>query len=179
MIVSDPSRRAIRRVERPTPSAAYSAAHLVGLGFRGWMTGLTRADLSNWAHVWTVYEQTAGPVNARRMVTDLACWVQRIQTTTEREIEVCSSDCIWFGRDECVALSLIAAAQHDQSPHRRCPAMQACAAALLGTDNVEPVLDTAVAFAGTLIEAGQILQPEQINLLHAQASGREGDSPLH
>jgi hypothetical protein len=61
-----------------------------------------------------------------------------------------------------LAISLIAASQH-----HRCPAMRACALALTGSDLVDPVLQTANAFADVLDQADQRLSTEAVAALMA------------
>ena len=71
-----------------------------------------------------------------------------------------------------MAISLIAASQH-----QRCPAMRACALALIGSSLVEPVIDAANAFADALQEADQFLTPEAVAALAAPFDGARGERP--
>ena len=68
-----------------------------------------------------------------------------------------STGCAGFCRDECIAISVIAACQHDN-----CPALRACAFALLDSPHVDPMLDEAGAFANRLLEIDQRLSPSMI-----------------
>jgi hypothetical protein len=61
-----------------------------------------------------------------------------------------------------LAISLIAASQH-----QRCPAMRACALALTGSDAIDPVLNAAKGFADALQDADQRLSPEGVAALMA------------
>ena len=80
-----------------------------------------------------------------------------------RDIELLPPKCPSFCRDECLAVSLIAASQHDA-----CPALQACAYALMGANEIEPVLKTARDFARTLESANIILGQDLVG----ERSGR-------
>jgi len=135
-----------------------TAARLVGFGFRGWLSGLRSAELGELDRVWTHYRELLGDAQARTTVGALANWVASVQRSSSRSIAVCAPDCEQFCRDECMAISMIAAAQNDT-----CPAMRACAFALIGGSNVDGVVSGAEAFAGALRESGQVLTPEMIH----------------
>lgn len=124
-------------------------ARLVGLGFRGWLAGLERADLTHLELVWSRFSGQMGPRRAQSALTALSDWVGAIRETTHRPIELKPLSCPRFCRDECVAVSLIAAAQHDT-----CPAMRACAFALIGHSNIDCVVSNAEVFAKSLSDAG-------------------------
>jgi hypothetical protein len=65
--------------------------------------------------------------------------------------------CRGFCRDECIAISVIAAAQHD-----RCPALRACAFALTDASEIGGMLDEATQFAQALKVAKQELAPQAV-----------------
>jgi hypothetical protein len=69
-----------------------------------------------------------------------------------------------------MAISLIAASQH-----QRCPAMRACALALTGSDLVDPVIDAANAFADAMQEADQLLSPEAVASLMPPPGARPAE----
>jgi hypothetical protein len=149
------------------PLARRSGAEwLVGVGFRCWLAGYDTGDIACWETGWNEYARTLGPARAKRAVTELACWVRAVRASAMRKIEYYPFGCTAFCRDECVAISLIAASQH-----HRCPAMRACALALTGSALVAPVIDAANAFADVLEEADQRLSPEAVAALSARPSG--------
>lgn len=129
---------------------------LVGAGFRSWLRGYQSGDLTSWQRCWDLYccELTC---NAQDAVTDLANWVNTVRCCGLRDIELLPEDCRAFGRDECLAVTLVAA-----SEHRHCPAMRLCANLLLGTDNIEPALTTAYRFSRTLARGGICFAPEPV-----------------
>ena len=131
-----------------------SAERLVGLGFRYWLTGFRTGDLTCWERAWSAYAGTLGATGAKGAVTDLACWVRAISRHAQRDLETAAVDCESFCRDECVAIAMIAACQHNA-----CPAMRACAFSLLGCAMIDEVVQGAEAFASTMREAEQVLRP--------------------
>lgn len=125
---------------------------LVGLGFRYWLMGFRTGDISCWERAWQTYAQALGPESARTALTDLSCWVRAISRNSCRPLETAAVDCDQFCRDECVAIAMIAACQHNV-----CPAMRACAFSLLGCSVIEEVVRGAETFASTMREAEQVL----------------------
>jgi len=127
---------------------------LVGLGFRYWLAGYRTGDISSWEKAWDTYSSAMGATAAKSAVTGLSCWVRAIHNHTHRPLETSAPECAGFCRDECVAVSMIAACQHDA-----CPAMRACAFALLGCSLIDEVVNGAESFAATMREADQVLTP--------------------
>lgn len=131
-----------------------TAERLVGLGFRLWLNGFRTGDISCWERAWQAYAACLGPGCAKGAVTDLACWVKAISRHARRDLETRTIDCDSFCRDECVAIAMIAACQHNA-----CPAMRACAFSLLGCSMIDEVVEGAENFAATMRQADQVLRP--------------------
>jgi hypothetical protein len=127
---------------------------LVGYGFRCWLTGFRTGDISCWEKAWRAYSNALGPGAAKSAVSDLSCWVRAISHHAQRDLETAATDCDRFCRDECVAIAMIAACQHNA-----CPAMRACAFSLLGCSMIEAVVQGAESFAATMRSASQVLSP--------------------
>jgi hypothetical protein len=127
---------------------------LVGFGFRLWLNGFRTGDISYWERAWSTYSGTIGATAAKTAVGQLSCWVRAIDCYAQRELKTAPNNCPRFCHDECVAIAMIAACQH-----HACPAMRACAFALLGCSMIEEVVDVAEAFAQTMREADQVLSP--------------------
>jgi hypothetical protein len=125
---------------------------LVGLGFRYWLTGFRTGDISCWERAWCAYSSALGPAAAKGAVTDLSCWVRAINRHARRDLVTAAVDCDRFCRDECIAIEMISACQHDA-----CPAMRACAFALLGCSMIDAVVEGAETFAATMRGADQVL----------------------
>ena len=130
---------------------------LVGVGFRGWMAGYEYSDISCWEQVWNQYAVALGPQAAKSAVTELGSWVREVRQASCRPIKTFPPGCSGFCRDECIAISVIAALQHDH-----CPALRACAFALIGTSEIDPMLGQAAEFADNLKETKQLLSASAI-----------------
>ncbi|MGE3066894.1 MAG: hypothetical protein AB7K67_15005 [Hyphomicrobiaceae bacterium] len=130
---------------------------LVGIGFRCWLAGYRKGDISCWEQAWSDYTAVLGPSAARVALSELSIWVRAVRDATAREIRVLPERCPHFCRDECVAIAMVAASQHNA-----CPALRACTFALLGTSMIDEVVQGAETFAATMREFGQILSPNSI-----------------
>jgi len=130
---------------------------LVGLGFRYWMLGRKTGDIACWEKTWNLYAGMFGLCGARSAVGALDCWVGALNRASRREIEVFPADCRGFCRDECIAVSMIAACQH-----HTCPAMRACAFALAETSLIDSVVGEAQAFADAMASLDHMLSPASI-----------------
>ena len=144
------------------------AERLIGLGFRYWVAGYKSGDIDRWEDAWRIYSSALGPNAARTAVSELSAWVRAVSAAARREIEVCNGDCTGFCRDECLALSMIAACQHNT-----CPAMRACAFALIESSLIDEVVHHAESFAVTMRGLDQVLSPGLIvnAAAYADASG--------
>lgn len=138
----------------PQPPALAVPERLVGLGFRYWLTGFRSGDISCWEKAWRAYSNALGAAAAKAAVTDLSCWVRAINRHARRDLETAAVDCDRFCRDECIAIEMISACQHNA-----CPAMRACAFALLGCSLIDEVVEGAETFAATMRGADQVLPP--------------------
>jgi hypothetical protein len=146
---------------RPSRDSAIPAAavlsppeRLVGVGFRCWMAGFQTSDIGCWEQAWDEFSRAVGPEEAKPLMTELACWVRAVQDTAERPIKLNAAQCRQFCRDECLAISMVAACQHSA-----CPAFRACAVALLGCNEIDEAMDCAEEFAMRLKDANQMLSP--------------------
>lgn len=131
--------------------------HLVGVGFRYWLTGYETGEIACWQEAWTAYAGMLGTADAKRALGDLSCWVRAIRGHAQRRIETFPTGCRRFCRDECVAISMIACCQHNV-----CPALRACAFTLLGCPAIDEVVEGAETFAATLRSVSQVLSPASI-----------------
>jgi hypothetical protein len=140
------------------PLALGQPERLVGVGFRLWLSGLKTGDIRFWEQAWCTYSSCMGPDVARAAVSELASWVRLIKCHSQRELQTATAGCDGFCRDECVAISMIAACQHNA-----CPAMRACAFTLLGCSVIDEVVEVAENFAHTLQDADHVLSPALTN----------------
>jgi hypothetical protein len=136
------------------PTVPSSPVRLVGLGFRYWVAGYQSGDINHWEEAWRIYADALGPQPAKAAVSELSAWVRAVSAAARRDIEVWPGECSHLGRDECLAVSMIAACQHNT-----CPAMKACAFALIESSLIDEVVHHAGTFALTLRGLDQVLSP--------------------
>ena len=148
-----PLKRTMHLSLEGTPEFA-GPERLVGLGFRYWLAGYRTGDIACWEKAWRAYANVMGATSAKQALTDLSCWVRAINNHAQRPLEAPAVDCDCFCRDECVAIAMISACQHNA-----CPAMRACAFALLGCSMIAEVVEGAESFAATMRGADQLLLP--------------------
>ncbi|MDX2288863.1 MAG: hypothetical protein NW217_08600 [Hyphomicrobiaceae bacterium] len=130
---------------------------LVGYGFRGWISGLKTGDVGCWEQVWRLYSSLLGPRRAEFAVANLAQWAKSVSAANRGSLNVRPLDACGFCRDECLAISMIAASQHNT-----CPAMRACAFALIDSSHVEDVLHHAGTYAILMRSFDQVVPPSWI-----------------
>jgi hypothetical protein len=151
--------RPIRHLRAPAflDAGAARPERLVGFGFRCWLRGLRTGDPGLWQLAWREYSNALGPPAARPVLERLSGWVLAVECDAAHHIDTHPPDCLGFCRDECLAISMVAACQHDA-----CPALRACAFALLGVAEVGRSVASAASFAAELAEADQRLSPASI-----------------
>lgn len=134
------------------PKIKKTPEELVGLGFRFWIAGYQENDFEFWRKTWDHFNQNIGTIAARSAVSELAAWAETVQSSAERNIEVSLTDQEQFGRDERMAITMVAAAQQDA-----CPALQACASALIGASKIENVVEASTDFGHHLLDKNLFL----------------------
>ena len=139
------------------PLAARIPERLVGIGFRSWLTGFSTSDIHCLEDAWNTFSGTLGNERAKTLLIELSQFVRAVKVSTQRDIEVQTSGCRGFCRDECLAISIIAACQHDARS-----ALAASAAALIGSDDIGDTLCGAQRFACGLKSANQILSADSV-----------------
>jgi hypothetical protein len=139
------------------PLPAKAPERLVGVGFRCWLTGLSTGDIKCWEDAWNSFSGILGPEHAKALLLDLSKFVRAVKANAQRNIEISPSGCRSFCRDECLAISIIAACQHDERQ-----ALTASAAALIGSEDIGDTLNGAQALAAALRKANQLLCPESV-----------------
>lgn len=130
---------------------------LVGIGFRCWLTCLTTGDPGCLQEASTTFSSTLGQDRARVLMLDIVQFVRAVSATSVRNIEVQPADWCGFCRDECLAISIIAACQHEALD-----ALKTSASALIGSDDIGDTLNGAQSFASRLKSAQQFLAVDSI-----------------
>jgi hypothetical protein len=139
------------------PLHARAPERLVGIGFRCWLTGFTTGDIGCWEDAWNAFSTTLGNDRAKALLLDLSQFVRAISATAERDIQVQAPGACGFCRDECLAISIIAACQH--GAHH---SLAASTSALIGSDAIGDALNGAQAFACGLKSANQVLSADSV-----------------
>lgn len=130
---------------------------LVGVGFRCWFAGYQTDDINCWETGWNLFAKELGPSYAKTAVSELSCWVRLVHKKACRPINYYPFGCAGFCKDECMAISMIAASQHSE-----CPALRSCAFALLGSSDIDGVVESATDFGNALREFGHVLSDRSI-----------------
>lgn len=96
------------------------AERLVITGFRNFMAACEFGDLACWEAVWDSCLDALGAPGARRMVGELQYWGRALRHHAGRPIAYYPQGCRFLCHDECMALSMLAAAQAgDEATARR------------------------------------------------------------
>jgi hypothetical protein len=135
----------------------FRVAQMVGRSFRCGMLARREASGLSWSFAWQEIASVAGPAQADHLVTALGHFVESVDRTAARRIEVLPKGCPGLCRDECLAVSIIAASQLGA-----CPALKACVFALIDCNNIETCIATAGTFSTALYQAGQSLPPDVV-----------------
>jgi hypothetical protein len=131
--------------------------HLVGVGFRCWLGGLSSGDIQRWEEAWNTFSGALGPDRAKDLLLDLSHFVRAVKANAHRDIQISPTGAGCFCRDECLAISIIAATQHgDRST------LKASACALIGCDDIGDTISGAQVLANGLRSAKQLLRQESI-----------------
>lgn len=147
---------------------------LVVTGLRCCMAGYAYGDIECWETAWRSYAMELGTDDARRLMGELQFWVRTLRAESARPLSVFPYGCAHVCRDECMALSLIAALQdHDQ------PAALLAARHLSGATAAAAPLAVAAAgqsYAEALAAAGQKLASVPASVIHSLAAFGSGPS---
>lgn len=84
---------------------------LVITGYRGCMAGYDFCDVACWEAAWSTYIGEIGPPAARCLMGELQYWVRSIRLGAERSLCYFPQGCRHLCHDECMALSVLSAAQ--------------------------------------------------------------------
>lgn len=139
------------------PRSDLRIAQMVGRSFRCGMLARKGGNAASWSFAWQEFAGLTGSQSADLLVGRLATFVEKVDSSAARPIEVLPAGCPGLCRDECLAVSIIAASQLGA-----CPALKACAFALLQSCEVEPCIRSAGAFSEGLRQAGQMLSADLV-----------------
>jgi hypothetical protein len=141
---------------------------MVGRSFRYGILARREMSAAGWSYAWQEIAGIAGPDEADRLLSVLGQFVESVESSAARRIEVLPKACPGLCRDECLAISVVAASQLGA-----CPALKACVFALIESANVEPCIRSAGTFSNALRAAGHTLAPDFIcNALALMPAGQ-------
>jgi hypothetical protein len=127
-----------------------------------------RGPAIGWSYAWQEIAGVTGPSQADRLVSVLGPFVESVDASAVRRIEVLPKACPGLCRDECLAVSIVAATQLGA-----CPALKACVFALIESANVEPCIRSARTFSDALRDTGHVLPSEFVcNALTLMPAGQ-------
>ena len=129
------------------------------------MTAYTSRDASCCQRAQASYATEVGADAAKAITPPLCGWVHTIHSMATREIEIYPQCSTGFCRDECLAISMIAACQRDAAP-----AVRACAFALTGVGAINRIVETAGELGQALGRCGIVFGEASI----AQAVAADG-----
>jgi hypothetical protein len=169
-----PGSRSAERKLKLQCKVTYNRADIyVGTNFRYWLTGFQTGDLSYWERAFSISARSFGIGAARDVCRDFSQWVRLLSEYSQRQLRVSPPDSPSFGRDECVAMALIAAYQH-----KSCPALQVCAMTLLGCEPRKDVCELSGALAHRLSDVDHVLSGRAVDHVVRYAEpGFAGSAP--
>lgn len=156
----NPSSRPLRaegNASNLLPLFARVPERLVGVGFRCWLRGLSTGDIGCWEEAFNTFSSQLGPDRAKSLLIELSYFVRAVREAAERDIEVGERGACGLCRDECLAISIIAACQHGARP-----ALKASASALVGCDDIGTTIAGAQTFASLMKGADLLLAIESV-----------------
>jgi hypothetical protein len=107
--------------------------------------------------LWQELANDVGTRHASSLARNVDGFVRCLRRSAARPIEALPAKCPGFCRDECLVISMVAASQHGS-----CPALKACAFALLQSVLLDEPMDAAAVLADRLAMAGQVLSLDAI-----------------
>jgi hypothetical protein len=127
---------------------------LVVEGLRRWMQGCERGSIECWERAANLYAEELGLRESSRVLVALALWVDTLRTWMDRPAGLSPSECPRLCRDECFAVTMIAACQnHDDE------SLGAALGRLVPPEGRAEVMRLSQDFADALAGTGQILLP--------------------
>lgn len=127
---------------------------LVLEGYRRWLAGYESGSVTPWEMTQILYEELLGAAEGRRVVTELSHFVRTLRRCAACPLRSFPFNAHHVCRDECLALGLIAALQHDDEG-----AALTCLSAMACPALASNVAEAAVSFADALAGARHYLLP--------------------
>ncbi len=142
---------------QPHIDAGQLRAQGVGLAFRSTVNALRYGRIEAWSLAWQELANISDPIEADILLERMADFVKNVESSAARPVTVFPQGCPGLCRDECLAVSMVAAAQEGA-----CPALRACAFALLSCSQIDRTVASLTSMAETLAQTGAIIAPRFI-----------------
>jgi hypothetical protein len=127
---------------------------LVLEGYRRWLAGFETGSVVPWEMTQTLYDELLGPAQGRHVVAELSHFVRTLRRCAACPLKSFPFNAHNVCRDECLALGLIAALQHDDEG-----AAQTCLSAIACPALSANVAEAAATYADALAGARHYLLP--------------------
>lgn len=127
---------------------------LVLEGYRRWLAGFESGSVLPWEMTQTLYDELLGPAEGRRVIAELSHFVRTLRRCAACPLRSFPFNAHHVCRDECLALGLIAALQHDDRD-----AAGICLSAMACPALSANVAEAAACFADALAAARHYLLP--------------------
>jgi hypothetical protein len=148
---------------------------LVLEGYRGWLAGFESGSVTPWEMTQTLYEDVLGPAQGRHALADLSHFVRTLRRCAACPLKSFPFNAHHVCRDECLALGLIAALQHDDRE-----AVLTCLSAMACPALSQNVAEAASCFADALAGARHYLLPiPQSAIEDVLSRSRQGRGTVH
>jgi hypothetical protein len=134
---------------------AHPAERLVISGYRNMMAAYELGDGACWEEIWRSFTHELGSRSARRTVGEVQYWVRTLRANSERPLAFFPNRSLHLCKDECIALSLVAAAQGGDYEAGCC-----VAGMLIGTEDalrINDVWQASSHLAAALHCSGQVM----------------------
>jgi len=138
---------------------------LVVDGYRYWMAGYQTGSIAPWELAWSLFAKELGPTDGRTALSALTCWVRTCRNWSPEPRQFFPFACQRLCKDECLAVSLIAALQHGDG---HCA--DYCLGAMVMPDGLADTEQSAKDLAHSLNTLGQTLMPVPITVIEDIAS---------
>lgn len=140
-------------------SVEAEAVLTVGQSFRCGVLASYSSQDAYWSYAWQkLAKLSKNDQTADHLLKKLSLFVESILASSTRNLDILPNGCPGLCRDECLAVSIIVASQLGP-----CPALKACAFALLENSHMEPCLTAALSFGSALRETGTTLSTTVLN----------------